>query len=197
MNKERLLELGLTETQADSVIEMNKGFIPKYRYDEVATERDELKSQLKDRDDQLKNLSQNAEANEALKNEIDDLKKKNKEAEKEYEAKVEKIKKDNAIDNYLHNADVKNVGVVKKLLDLESVEFKDDKLNGLDEQLENLRQDESLNSLFNHSNSQGFKPFGNEPNRGNDTVKPKSIFEEINNLQNEEANRKNEYNPWG
>jgi len=197
MNKDKLLELGLTEEQTNKVLELNKNFIPKYRYDEVASERDDLKDQIKDRDEQLKNLSQNAEVTDSLKKEIEDLKTKNKESKQEYEAKLEQVKKDNAIDNYLHNADVKNVGAVKKLLDLESVEFKDEKLSGLDKQLESLKEDESLSSLFNRSESFQNPLRGQDPRNSNQENKPKGIFEELRDLESKQEAENNGYNPWG
>ena len=71
MKKEQLLELGLTEEQADKVLNLHKevlsGFIPKARFDEVNETKKELEQQIQERDDQLKELQKKAKGNEELK----------------------------------------------------------------------------------------------------------------------------------
>nr|CAC27409.1 putative transposase [Acetivibrio thermocellus] len=58
MTKEQLMEMGLTEEQAEKVLviykEDLKSFIPKARFDEVNEAKKNLEEQLKDRDKQLK-----------------------------------------------------------------------------------------------------------------------------------------------
>lgn len=49
MNKEELIALGLTEEQANKVLEINKDMIPYTRFKEVNDEKNELKNQLSNR----------------------------------------------------------------------------------------------------------------------------------------------------
>jgi hypothetical protein len=54
MNKEKLKEFGLTEEQADKVMGVLDGaFVPKSRFDEVNTEKNQLKASVTERDAQL------------------------------------------------------------------------------------------------------------------------------------------------
>jgi hypothetical protein len=54
MNKEKLKEFGLTEEQADKVMgALDGAFVPKSRFDEVNTEKNQLKASVTERDAQL------------------------------------------------------------------------------------------------------------------------------------------------
>ena len=84
MTKEQLLEMGLTEEQADKVLSAHKeelkGYIPKTRFDEVNDAKKDLENQLKDRDKQLKDLQEKVNGNEELEKTIKDLQESNKKA---------------------------------------------------------------------------------------------------------------------
>ena len=60
MDKQKLLEMGLTEEQADKVLEANKiqleGFIPKNRFDDVNKDKKKLEADIVERDKQLENF---------------------------------------------------------------------------------------------------------------------------------------------
>lgn len=94
MNKEELIALGLTEEQANKVLEINKDMIPYTRFKEVNDEKNELKNQLSNRDTQLKELAKITKDNEELNSKIKELQESNKNAQTEYENKnlVELIK---------------------------------------------------------------------------------------------------------
>lgn len=152
MSKDELIKLGLTEEQVSKVIEMNseqlKGFIPKTRFDEVNNVKKSLENDLKDRDKQLENLKKSNTDNEELKSQIEKLQMENKTAQENYLAEVAKIKMNNAIELALKDNNVLNSKAVKALLDLEKVEFKEEKLIGLDEQIEILKKADDSKMLF-------------------------------------------------
>ena len=66
MKKEQLLELGLTEEQADKVLNLHKevlaGFIPKARFDEVNETKKELEQQIRSETTSLKNSRKKSKA---------------------------------------------------------------------------------------------------------------------------------------
>lgn len=85
MNKEELITLGLTEEQANKVLEINKDMIPYTRFKEVNDEKNELKNQLSNRDTQLKELDKITKDNEELNSKIKELQESNKNVQTEYE----------------------------------------------------------------------------------------------------------------
>ncbi|WP_205414221.1 phage scaffolding protein, partial [Serratia marcescens] len=60
MNKDQLIALGLTEEQADKVIEGHGQMVPKSRLDEKIKEANDLKDQITERDTQLADLQTKA-----------------------------------------------------------------------------------------------------------------------------------------
>ena len=152
MNKEDLLKLGLTEEQAEKVLSANteqlKGFIPKARFDEVNNAKKQAEKDLSDRDKRLETLKNSTGDVETLKNTIKQLQDENKASKEQYEANISKIKLDNAIDNALGNAKVKNSRAVRALLDIEKIKFENETLSGLDEQLKALKEAEDSKFLF-------------------------------------------------
>jgi phage minor structural protein GP20 len=152
MNKEDLLKLGLTEEQAEKVLLANteqlKGFIPKARFDEVNNAKKQAEKDLSERDKQLETLKNSTGDVETLKNTIKQLQDENKASKEQYEAKISKIKLDNAIDNALGNAKAKNSRAVRALLDMEKIKFENETLSGLDEQLKSLKEAEDSKFLF-------------------------------------------------
>ena len=152
MNKEDLLNLGLTEEQAEKVLNANteqlKGFIPKARFDEVNNAKKQAEKDLSERDKQLETLKNSTGDVETLKNTIKQLQDENKASKEQYEANISKIKLDNAIDNALGNAKAKNSRAVRALLDMEKIKFENETLSGLDEQLKALKEAEDSKFLF-------------------------------------------------
>lgn len=66
MKKEELLALGLTEEQVVKVLEGFKDTVPYSRFKEVNDEKNELKTELSNRDNQLKELAKITKDNEEL-----------------------------------------------------------------------------------------------------------------------------------
>jgi len=151
MKKEQLLELGLTEEQADKVLAAHKesltGFIPKARFDEVNETKKDLEQQIVGRDKQLKELAEKAKGNEELEKTIKELQENNKKAIADYEAKIKNITLDNTIKLALKEHKAKYEELLVDKFDREKLVIKDDgTIEGLDEQIAALK--ENYKDLF-------------------------------------------------
>lgn len=143
MNKEQLLELGLTEEQADKVLNMHKevlaGFIPKARFDEVNETKKELEQQIQERDNQLKELQKKAKGNEELEKRIQELQEANKATKEQYEAKIKDMTITAAIQSKLTDAKYPDLLLTK--FDRSKLSIAEDgTVLGIDEQLSTLKE---------------------------------------------------------
>ena len=146
MTKEQLLEMGLSEEQADKVLaahkEELKGFIPKTRFDEVNDAKKDLEKQLEDRDKQLKDLQEKVKGNEELEKTIKDLQESNKKAVADYEAKIKNITLDNAIRLALKEHKAKYEDLLLGKFDRDKLTIKDDgTVEGFEDQINALKED--------------------------------------------------------
>ena len=145
--KEKLIELGLSDSQIKSILEEQakelNGYIKKDKYDEKQKERDELNKQLKERDEQLNNLKKGYGDNEELKQRIAELQKTNEETETKFNKKINEFKLNSAIENVANKSGAKNVKALKSLLNFETIIVSDDGVVGLDEQINKLKETES------------------------------------------------------
>ena len=133
------------------------------RYNKLKTQKTELDSILKERDTQLADLSKNNKDNEELLNQIKDLQALNKNQVADYEAKINKMQFDYALDGALSMAKCKNNKALKALLNIDELKYQDGKLEGLETQLESLKTEASY--LFDIEEQQtppgsGFNPGG-------------------------------------
>lgn len=165
MKKEELIEKGLTEEQANTVIgiytEEMKGFIPKSRFDEVNTAKADLEKQVADRDRQLKVLKDEAKDSEALQNKIIELEDANKATKKAYEDKIRDMKLTGAIKEQLTDCKYPDL-VADKFDRTKLILAEDGTVSGLTEQLKTVK--ETYKELFTPSVS-GKTP----PNNGKTT----------------------------
>lgn len=143
MNKEQLIALGLTEEQANAVVEGYGIMIPKARLDEKIAELKTAQDLVAERDKQIEDLGKKAKGNEELQKQIADLSEANKKAAEEYEAELHKERYDMALEKALSGAKAKNVKALTALLDLDKVKLEDKELKGLDEQLKALQESDS------------------------------------------------------
>ena len=165
MNKEKLIEMGLTEEQASNVMkELDGNYVPKTRFNEINTELKQAKDQVKERDGQLETLKKSVGDSEELKKQIETLQNDNKAKDDAHAAEIKQIKIDAAVDKALADAKAKNIKAVKALLDLSKAELDENgNIKGLDEQLKNLTGAEDTKFLFDidtqqKNNSKGFVP---------------------------------------
>nr|DAQ25333.1 MAG TPA: minor structural protein [Caudoviricetes sp.] len=190
LSKEKLLEMGIAEELADKILEdINKDYVPSYRYKEVKDSVESLNSEISKRDKQIDGLKKLSGNKEELEAEINSLKEANKKAKEEAEENLKAIRKDNAITEYLYNQRVNNVGVLKKLLNNQDIKYEDEKLIGIDEQMKALREDNSLKSLFANNDLRGANP----NIAGDNREKPNGLFDAV--IKREDQEEK--FNPWG
>jgi septal ring factor EnvC (AmiA/AmiB activator) len=143
MTKEQLIEMGLTEEQADKVLNMHKevltGFIPKARFDEVNETKKELEQQIQERDEQLKELQKKAKGNEELEKRILELQETNKATKEQYEAKIREMTINAAIQSKLTDAKYPDLLLTK--FDRSKLSIAEDgTVLGVDEQLAVLKE---------------------------------------------------------
>ncbi|WP_286233334.1 phage scaffolding protein [Romboutsia ilealis] len=152
------------------------------RYNKLKTQKSELDNLLKERDTQLADLSKNNKDNETLLNQIKDLQALNKNQVAEYENKINKMQFDYALDGALTGAKCKNNKALKALLDMGSIKYQEGKLEGLETQLEGLKQEVSY--LFEVEESpagSGFNPAEESSNKIT-----KEQFSKMNMLQRQQ-----------
>ena len=161
MKKEQLLELGLTEEQADKVLAAHKesltGFIPKARFDEVNDAKKDLEQQIKERDKQFKELAEKAKGNEELEKQIKELQEVNKTTKEKYEVKIKELKINAAIQSKLTDAKYPDLLLTK--FDKSKLVVADDgTVSGIDDQLTQIK--EQYKDLF-IPEVKGNPPFNN------------------------------------
>ena len=171
MKKEDLIAMGLTEEQAQKVMDSLDGsFVTKARFNELNEENKTLKQSVADRDKQLETLKQSAGDNDTLKQQIADLQKQNADQKKAHDAEMEQLRLDNAVETALTTAGAKNNKAVKSLLDMTKVKLGEDgKLTGLDEQLSEVQKSDSYLFAEKQQVNQKFKGF--QPGASGD-IKP-------------------------
>jgi hypothetical protein len=180
MTKEQLIEMGLTEEQADKILaahkEELKGYIPKTRFDEVNETKKDLEQQIRDRDKQLKDLQDKVKGNEELEKTIKDLQESNKKAVDDYEAKIRNMALDNAIKLALKENKAKYEDLLVSKFDRSKLNIKEDgTVEGLEEQIKSLK--EGYKDLFEQPlsgptpNNTGDNPGGGELQQVANTIR--------------------------
>lgn len=161
MTKEKLLEWGLTEEQANKVMEgLNGSFVTKSRFNEVNTELTNAKNTIKERDTQLETLKKSTGDTKALQDQITQLQTDNANQKKAHEAEMKALKIGNAVDVALTGAKAKNNTAVKALMAdfLAKAELADDgTVKGLGDEIKKLVDGQDTAFLFEKSTGTKFK----------------------------------------
>lgn len=147
MKRELLKELGLDDAAIDQIMAENGKDIEKYKgtSETQKTELDGLKTQLAERDKQLKDLQANAGDSEALKQQLSQLQAQNAEQQKAYEQQMQALKFKTALDTELLKANVIDADLINVKLDQSKIKLNDDgTVSGLSEQLAGLKKDYSF-----------------------------------------------------
>ena len=180
MTRDTLVEMGLTEELAAKVMgSLNGNYVPKNRFNEISRENESLKAAAKEHEKQLETLKKSAGDNESLSQQIADLQAANQTAKESYEAQMNQLKIDFAVEKALTGAKAKNVTAAKALLDLKDAKLDEDgSVKGLSEQIEKLSKAEDSKFLFDTAPAQpklkGFNPGASsdiKPGAGGDMSK--------------------------
>lgn len=144
MKRDFLTELGLESEQVDKIMKEHGKAVNALKDDaekvtDLEKQIEDLNNQIKDRDKQLKDLEKSAQGNEDLQQQIKDLQKANDDTKKEYEEKLNQQRKESKLELALKDAKAKNPKAVKALLDADVIKLDGDKLLGLEEQLNALK----------------------------------------------------------
>lgn len=172
MKRDFLTEMGLEKEQIDKIMaehgrSLNKLQEEKDEAERKASQADELKQQIEDRDKQLEDLSKKAKGNEELSEELNRLKEENQKTADEWKQKLEQQQKSFAIQSALRDANAHDPDLVQKAIDTDAISFKDGKLIGIDEQLNELKENKSF--LFKQEEPAGLK--GRQPHINNEPPK--------------------------
>lgn len=119
----------------------NGNWFPKEKFDQVNNDNKELKKQLQDRDDQLTDLKKQAKGSEELQQQIEKLQEENKNTKEQYEKQIQQQAFDHALEKALSQSKARNTTAVKSLLELDKIKLKDDQLEGLDDQLKKVKEE--------------------------------------------------------
>lgn len=154
----------INEKTTDFTVDIaEEKFIPKAKFDEERKTVKDLTDQIKARDTQLAELKKTATGNEELTAKIKELEEANQKVREEHAKQLLERERDYAIETALMKSGAKNTKAVRAILDATKIEYKDGKLNGLDDQIETLKKSDAY--LFNISNANdeaGRDPKGNK-----------------------------------
>ncbi|BDR72212.1 hypothetical protein K144316041_09200 [Clostridium tetani] len=110
---------------------------------ELDTANETIKQYKKDiakRDKDLVDLQSKVKDNEELNAEIENLKAANKKASEDYESKLNQITFETKLEKKLGEFKPKNLGILKKALDIEKMSLDGDNFLGLEDQIKNLKE---------------------------------------------------------
>lgn len=161
MTKEKLMEWGLTEEQANKVMEgLNGSFVTKARFNEVNTELSAAKKTIGERDAQLETLKKASGDTQALQDQITQLQADNKKKDEDHANELKALKIGNAVELALTGAKAKNNTAVKALLAgfIDKAELAEDgTVKGLDDEIKKLVEGKDTAFLFDTSGKAKFK----------------------------------------
>lgn len=180
MKREELKEHGLSEEQINFVMAQNGKDVNALndKINGLTSERDGLQKQIEDRDKQLNTLKKSSKDNDELQSQIKQLQDENKQAKQKYQNDLAAKTKSFKIEGALRDAKAKNIKTVLPLIDTEKVSVNDDgTLNGLSEQLDNIKQDNGF--LFGEENKTPRVEIKNDFQDGNDKNTSDTIVSHI------------------
>lgn len=151
MKKEELINLGIDEEIAKSVMALHGKTVTQLNA-QVATaesERDSAKQELKDNQSELDTLKESAKGNKELEQQFADLQAKFDESKANSEKQLADQQKDFAIQLALKEAGAQDESIVLSLLDRDTIKVSDGKLQGFEEQVKTLKEQKAF--LFQDS----------------------------------------------
>ncbi|EAC2500075.1 phage scaffolding protein [Listeria innocua] len=175
MERDFLKELGLEKETIDSIMAEHGKSIQneKDKVTSAEAERDGLKSQLAQRDDDIEALKTDSGTSKSLKTQLETLQDNYETLKKDSEAKLVETRKGAALDLALANAKARNPKAVKALLDNDKLELTDEGLKGLDEQLGALQESDAY--LFAQESENVAPKWGINGNQTNNNPTSKSL----------------------
>ncbi|RXI75207.1 phage scaffold protein [Clostridium tetani] len=118
----------------------SSNYIEKKELDTVNETIKQYKKYIAKRDKDLVDLQGKIKDNEELNAEIENLKAANKKASEDYESKLNQITFETKLEKKLGEFKPKNLGILKKALDIEKINLDGDNFLGLEDQIKNLKE---------------------------------------------------------
>lgn len=147
---EKLKQLGYTDDEIKKIQKvfdehLDGNYVTKDRFNSVNEDNKNLKNNLKERDAQLDTLKKSAGDNQELKDQIEKLKKENKENADKFAQELKASKTKAAVKNKLGNQ-VFDSDMVIGLMDLAKIELdeNDNVKSGFDDQFNNLKKSKAF-----------------------------------------------------
>ncbi|RHW49714.1 phage capsid protein [Bombilactobacillus bombi] len=171
MKREQLKTIGLNDDQIDKImglygvaIEESKKSLSKL--EELKTENESLKSQLSERDKDIKSMQKATKDNEDLQNQFKELQNKYTQDTQQLNNQLQQTRLHSALDNKLTSAKVRNPKTITGLLDMDKIKLNDNgELEGVDEQLKSLHKSDAY--LFNDGTNEHYNPASGQPTDSN------------------------------
>lgn len=176
MERKTLEEMGLEKDQINTIMaEFGKSVNGlKEQVDTLTAERDSFKKQVDTSNKQLDEMKANIKDNDELKSQIADLQGQLKESQENAKAELLSVKKNNAINNALREAHVRDNKAIMPFLDTDAIKYNDDGLTGLKGQIEDLQKNKAF--LFEQpepQTKQGIQATAGKINKSDDGTSPK------------------------
>jgi len=183
MKRDFLKGLGLEDKVIDQIMSANGVDIENTKksfgdVDSIKQENESLKTQIAERDKDMKSLKKQSGDNEDLSNKYAELQSKYETDTENLNAQLSSTKLNGALDNALNTAKVRNTKAIKGLLKMDDIEL-DDKgeLVGVNDQLESLKKFDGY--LFDEGQHQNYEPGGgNGSNDKNDVQTLVDVFKQ-------------------
>lgn len=135
-------------------------YVPRERLNDKNDQIESLKDQIDQREQQIKQLKEDTETSEKLQDKIEELEEQNEEQREEFEQKIQKNTKHSEVRIALAQENARNVDAVESLLDMDEIEVKDGAVEGLEEQIDELKESEDY--LFDIEEEEGAEKSGGE-----------------------------------
>lgn len=184
MKRDFLRNLGIEDKEIiDKILDENSTDIGKAKGELETLQKTvkELEEAIKTKDTEIGTLQQSAKNVDDLNARIKQLETESTTAKTDYDAKLLEIKKSHAIENAVRDSKAKNNKAVMALLDMTKIEYKDDILTGVEEQLNTLKTGGDTNFLFDNTTVQisGTHPRNPSQNTGGAGANPTNLSDAI------------------
>lgn len=160
MKLDFLVGLGMDNDKAETILSEHEKTVLSFK-----NEAESYKAQLDTNKKTLKEANAEIERYksmdiESIKASAEEWKSKAERADSEAKAQIDAFRFDAAVNSALQGAKARNVKAVKALLDMDGIKLNDNGIVGLNEQLENIKKENSF--LFGNNGADGGPGFGNQ-----------------------------------
>lgn len=174
MKRESLKQMELSEEQIEKIMSMNGADIENAKQsvgdvDAIKQENDTLRSQIADRDKDIKSLQKQTKDNDELTNQLQSLQDKYQQDTDQLNQQLQETKFNSALNTALTSANVRNLKAVGALIDKNKLELTDENsIKGLDDQLSALKESDAY--LFDEGSHGNYEPGGGDGSQDNNEV---------------------------